>query len=124
MLAVDTVYYSPYCVMTIHSLSFQTQCHSAIALAIAIGQSVCIIYTFKVTTFLVNNYITIYFSPCTVIDCGHLKAPKNGEVHFKSTAYAAKAYYQCNKGYTRHGTEVRFCQANGEWSGTAPTCNG
>ena len=30
---------------------------------------------------------------------------------------------RCDRGYELfHGDRVRMCQANGQWSGTAPTC--
>ena len=32
------------------------------------------------------------------------------------------ATYNCNNGYNLTGDMTRTCQANGTWSGTAPTC--
>ncbi len=39
------------------------------------------------------------------------------------TIYQSTATYTCNPGYTRSGDQLRICQANGDWSGSAPVCN-
>ena len=64
----------------------------------------------------------LYHHP--VIDCGRLSAPQNGAVQFESTTYTSIAFYQCSQGHILEGSESRTCQANGQWSGVAPTCNG
>ena len=58
----------------------------------------------------------------TVVDCGSLADPRNGDVDFSSTTFNSKATYSCDKGYVLVGQELRVCQANGDWSGEAPTC--
>ena len=60
----------------------------------------------------------------TAIDCGILLAPRNGGVSFKSTQFGSVAFYSCNEGFRLVGAETQTCQDNGEWSGTAPTCQG
>ncbi len=64
-----------------------------------------------------------YPSPlCTAIDCGSLSGPDNGDVVFSSTTFRSIARYSCESGFGLVGVTVRTCEANGEWSGTAPTC--
>ena len=58
----------------------------------------------------------------TVVDCGTLADPRNGDVDFSSTTFNSKATYSCDKGYVLVGQELRVCQVNGDWSGKAPTC--
>ena len=38
------------------------------------------------------------------------------------TSFGDVARYSCDTGYILNGTAERTCQANGEWSGSAPTC--
>jgi hypothetical protein len=59
---------------------------------------------------------------CTIVDCLALTAPTNGSVNVTTTTYNSTATYSCSTGYNISSTTPRTCQANGEWSGTAPTC--
>lgn len=60
---------------------------------------------------------------CPYPDCGTLVPPTDGTVNTdEGTKYQAKAYYACNTGYTRTGSASVECQADGTWSGSAPTC--
>ncbi|XP_003387839.1 PREDICTED: sushi, von Willebrand factor type A, EGF and pentraxin domain-containing protein 1-like isoform X2 [Amphimedon queenslandica] len=59
---------------------------------------------------------------CTIVDCGVLTPPQNGDVIFSSTAFRSTASYRCRPGFRVVGTETRICQVNGEWSSTAPVC--
>ena len=76
--------------------------------------------------------LTVYMLWCatmclpidTVVDCGRLDAPENGIVQFQTTTFTSIAFYQCNEGFILNGAETRRCQANGQWSGAAPTCRG
>ena len=65
---------------------------------------------------------TIRYPPA-VVDCGGLPSPKFGTVTLSGTTYGSTAVYACNEGYGVVGMAVRLCQANKNWSGTAPTCN-
>ena len=38
------------------------------------------------------------------------------------TTFMSTAVYTCNTGYNLTGDMTRTCQANGTWSGIAPTC--
>ena len=62
-------------------------------------------------------------SPVTAINCGKLHNPANGQVsHTAGTKFGQIATYSCNPGYNLVGGGPRTCQATGEWSGSAPTC--
>ena len=58
------------------------------------------------------------------VDCGALMNPDNGRVDTpQGTTLNRLATYSCNCGYCLVGDETRTCQANGQWSGSEPTCN-
>ena len=66
----------------------------------------------------------MYFLIFTV-DCGSLTDPANGQVtHTAGTSLGQTATYSCNTGYNPVGDSTRTCQATGNWSGSAPTCQG
>ena len=61
----------------------------------------------------------------TVVNCGSLTDPANGQVdHTAGTTLGQTATYSCNTGYNLVGDSTRTCQATGEWSESAPTCQG
>ena len=61
----------------------------------------------------------------TTVDCGPLTDPANGQVdHTYGTTVEQNATYSCNTGYNLVGDSIRTCQATGNWSGGAPTCQG
>ena len=61
----------------------------------------------------------------TVVDCGNLTDPDNGQVnHTAGTTFGQNATYSCDTGYNLVGNSTRVCQATGNWSGSAPTCQG
>jgi hypothetical protein len=60
---------------------------------------------------------------CVLVDCGPLSKPSNGAVDVPTTTYNSTATYLCTTtGYTLSGAATRTCQANGTWSGSAPSC--
>ena len=60
-----------------------------------------------------------------VVDCGNLTDPDNGQVnHTAGTTFGKTATYSCNTGYNLVGDSTRTCQATGNWSGSAPACQG
>ena len=60
-----------------------------------------------------------------VVDCGNMTAPANGQVdHTAGTTFGQTATYSCNTGYNLVGDSTRMCQAEEDWSGSAPTCEG
>ena len=49
----------------------------------------------------------------------------NGSVnHTSGTTFGQTATYTCNMGYNLVENSTRTCQATGQWSGSAPTCEG
>lgn len=60
----------------------------------------------------------------SVITCGDLGTPPNGNKIGTLTVYGATAIFSCNTGYTLVGSRVRECMSNGLWSGTQVQCLG
>ena len=58
------------------------------------------------------------------VQCPALSDPENGAVSTTGTGVGDTATYTCNSGYELSGSDTRTCQSNGEWSGSAPTCEG
>ena len=59
----------------------------------------------------------------TVVDCGPLTNPLNGQVNTSSgTTYNEVAAYSCDPGYYIIGSSSRTCQVNGAWNSTVPSC--
>ena len=59
------------------------------------------------------------------MDCGSLSNPANGKVnHTAGTTFGQNATYSCDPGYNLVGENTRTCQATGNWSGSASTCQG
>ncbi len=59
---------------------------------------------------------------CTLVDCGALDDPASGSVSAPTTTFGEQANYTCQTGYGMSGAATRTCQADGNWSDTAPTC--
>ena len=67
-------------------------------------------------------YPTCHFFPVGV-SCGQPDAPTNGRVDTSAgTSFGDVARYSCDTGYTLNGPAQRTCQADGQWSGSVPTC--
>ena len=65
------------------------------------------------------------FLSLTAVDCGSLPDPANGRVdHTAGTSLGQTANYRCNTGYNLVGNSTRTCQPIGNWSLSAPTCQG
>ena len=57
------------------------------------------------------------------MDCGVLRNPVNGQVNdTNGTIFGQTATYSCNTGYNLVGNSTRMCQADGLWTGSAPSC--
>ena len=65
-----------------------------------------------------------HFHYISVIDCGPLGDPPNGEVSVSSKTVNSTATYSCNTGYTLTGNDMRTCLETGLWSGSEPMCTG
>ena len=60
---------------------------------------------------------------CASASCSpDLTAPANGSVDRTTGTTGDVASYTCNQGYTLSGNATRSCEADGTWTGTAPTC--
>ena len=58
------------------------------------------------------------------VSCGPVpKAPANGRKIDSGTTFGSTVTYTCSTGYTPQGDNGHTCMANGEWSGSTPTCN-
>ena len=69
--------------------------------------------------------LSYVFLSLTAVNCGNLTDPHNGQVdHTAGTTFGQNAIYSCNTGYNLVGDSTRTCQASGNWSGSAPTCQG
>ena len=67
----------------------------------------------------------IYILLILTVDCGSLTHPTNGSVsHTAGTTNGQTAIYSCDTGYNLEGNSTSMCQASGNWSGSAPTCQG
>ena len=50
---------------------------------------------------------------------------ENGDVDTRGgTEFESYAKYSCKAGYVLDGSDARMCMADGNWQGTAPTCEG
>ena len=75
-------------------------------------------------SFVLQCYITInlflsYFSA----DCGSLPEPTHGHVHYShGHHFESIATYSCDIHFELSSPKTRVCQASGQWSDCAPTC--
>ena len=58
----------------------------------------------------------------TVVDCGDLDDPINGQVSLSGTTFESIATYTCDPGFTLTRGVERTCRENGQWSGNEPFC--
>ncbi|XP_053387695.1 uncharacterized protein LOC123541782 [Mercenaria mercenaria] len=61
---------------------------------------------------------------CRIRDCGEpVNYPSNGKWNDEEgTKYNATIKFDCKDGYLLVGEKMIFCQSNGTWSGSPPTC--
>ena len=70
---------------------------------------------------LFSIVIALHF---TAILCANLSHPLDGTVAFDANIVGSQANYSCSEGYILNGITTRVCQADGQWSGSEPTCEG
>ena len=59
----------------------------------------------------------------TVSRCNNLSNPEGGRVRYtQGVTVGSVATYECDTGRVLEGNAQRTCQANGNWSGSEPTC--
>ena len=84
--------------------------------------AVSYICKFNCTIFIAYSNLNP-FSLSSVVDCGPLTSPDNGQVDTpQGTTLNQVATYSCNNGYLLVGSMRRTCQADGMWSGNEPFC--
>ena len=59
---------------------------------------------------------------CAPVMCDSLTAPNNGEIADSSNTFGSKVSFTCDSGYAMDGPSILFCQADGMWNGTVPSC--
>ena len=70
-----------------------------------------------------SSHMLHVFHILTVVDCGALTNPANGQVSYPTgTTFGQTATYSCDTGYNLVGDSIRMCQPTGVWSGSEPTC--
>lgn len=69
---------------------------------------------------LVSNLKTLCIG--VVIECPLLRPPVNGDVGLSGNTPGSTASYTCSTGFILVGNDNRFCQGDGTWSGSDPTC--
>ncbi|XP_068694975.1 sushi, von Willebrand factor type A, EGF and pentraxin domain-containing protein 1-like isoform X1 [Montipora foliosa] len=61
-------------------------------------------------------------SVCDAKECGPLSIPLNGSMSGRQTSFPNEISFSCDEGFILHGSAVRWCKANGSWSGNQTTC--
>ena len=79
-------------------------------------------FHFSLSLFYLNPFF-LSLTLSLAVDCEGLTAPLSGQVALNSTTFQSVAAYECDSGFNLEGDMERTCQASGEWSGAAPTCN-
>lgn len=59
---------------------------------------------------------------CKEVDCGAPPTVANGSIVAPDTTFGGTATYTCSVGFSLVGPSLRTCQADGAWSGAAPSC--
>lgn len=61
---------------------------------------------------------------CELVDCGDPGNIRGGRKTGTNYKFGGKVSYICNNGFQLSGSQTRFCQASGSWSGSTPECVG
>ena len=70
-----------------------------------------------------NTSLLSYIDFSADVCCSNLDDPLSGQVELSNTTVGSTANYTCNQGYTiSNGNSTRTCEANGQWSGSPPSC--
>ncbi|XP_012938062.1 sushi, von Willebrand factor type A, EGF and pentraxin domain-containing protein 1 [Aplysia californica] len=61
---------------------------------------------------------------CQEVVCPELTDTiKDGTVDVLGNSFNSETEYFCNEGFRLIGDDIRFCQEDGQWTGTEPTCS-
>ncbi len=71
---------------------------------------------------ILSNFTCPVFPP--EFSCGRLDNPDNGLVTVSGVSPGSSAHYRCNTGFELVGVASRICLQSGQWSGSAPSCQG
>ena len=67
--------------------------------------------------------LSIFIVSFSALSCPNLSSPSNGNIALSSSNFVGSiATYSCNSGYKATFSSTRYCQADGQWSGGAPSC--
>ena len=60
----------------------------------------------------------------TSVECPPLKCPDHGFVNIvNNSASVTEAVYSCEESFVPRGDYKRYCQRNGQWTGSDPHCS-
>ena len=60
-----------------------------------------------------------------VVDCGEPESVGNGlPAVGNSTIVGSVKKFACRECFELEGSQFRYCQEDGQWNGSVPTCNG
>ncbi|XP_064481560.1 sushi, von Willebrand factor type A, EGF and pentraxin domain-containing protein 1-like isoform X2 [Ornithodoros turicata] len=61
---------------------------------------------------------------CEKVRCPQLKNPEDGVIDCTNPSfeYETECVVKCNAGFEKIGDDGIFCESNGQWNGTLPTC--
>ena len=88
------------------------------------NQLVKVSYKLHYYTIIITHFVFMIVHTVIITDCGELDDPNNGQVSLNGTTLGSIATYTCDTGFDLIGDMERICQANGNWSGNEPTCEG
>ncbi|CAL1545259.1 unnamed protein product [Lymnaea stagnalis] len=60
--------------------------------------------------------------PCSPLDCSNPIKINHGDVVVSGTTFGASAAYSCHVGYTLVGQHQIYCNEQGAWNSSAPSC--
>ena len=94
---------------------------------LCVCRCVCICNPHHILSYLKSTGTGIRVILCAsvflAVRCPDLRRLSHGSVtHPRHPTYQDEATYSCNSGYGLAGRDTRVCQADGSWSGVAPTC--
>ena len=106
------------------SLEMCNGCVRQMEAGLEMNQLVKVSYKLHYYTIIITHFVFMIVHTVIITDCGELDDPNNGQVSLNGTTLGSIATYTCDTGFDLIGDMERICQANGNWSGNEPTCEG